>query len=298
MAQQLGILLKTETDIRFSIMEALRKLIKSDNEEDRQTMSKYATNYIPILLNIYMTENAKKNSLEEAQKNAAFETVKVYFTIADDALRLQYVGDIFNKMQLEAVEKNNIAEQLMALMTILIPYQDAVKLNELYHYCQPFMLSKKFDKMQKKSYRLFDSILKHFESCKLVKSNIQELRKFVLKSADSVCVPSRRYRLNCLITLLQIEQPISKSNFLKLALHESIVCLKDSNKSCRLTALRLLKQIAFIMIEKNAVEYFLTLIVSKFSADYCTSNQLEVISSILAITAVMRSYPGKFIDIS
>lgn len=85
LARVLGIVLKDSAEFRLSIMQALRKLIacSEDNEDDRNELARFAKNYLPILLNIYMTP--AKGSSAEGQRLAALETIQVrkiclYFT--------------------------------------------------------------------------------------------------------------------------------------------------------------------------------------------------------------------------
>lgn len=62
------------------MMQALRKLIACslENDEDKLEMSRYAKNYLPILLNVYMSP--AKGSSAEGQRLAALETIQVYGT--------------------------------------------------------------------------------------------------------------------------------------------------------------------------------------------------------------------------
>lgn len=77
LARVLGNVLKDNPEFRLSVMQALRKLIacSEGNEDDRNELARYAKNYIPILLNIYMSP--AKGSTAEGQRLAALETIQV-----------------------------------------------------------------------------------------------------------------------------------------------------------------------------------------------------------------------------
>lgn len=64
-------------------MQGLRKLIgccvESGKEEDVLELGRFAKNYLPILLNVYMSP--AKGSSAEGQRLAALETIQVCSTI-------------------------------------------------------------------------------------------------------------------------------------------------------------------------------------------------------------------------
>lgn len=78
-ARVLGNVLKDNPEFRLSVMQALRKLVacSADKEEDRSELARFAKNYLPILLNIYMSP--AKGSAAEGQRLAALETIQVVF---------------------------------------------------------------------------------------------------------------------------------------------------------------------------------------------------------------------------
>lgn len=80
MARVLGNVLKDNPEFRLSVMQGLRKLIVgSVDEDDRKELGRYAKNYLPILLNIYMSP--AKGAVAEGQRLAALETIQVGCTL-------------------------------------------------------------------------------------------------------------------------------------------------------------------------------------------------------------------------
>lgn len=77
MAKALGTTLRTRKDLSITILSSLRRLIKRDeeNEKDLETVAKFAKNYLPILFNIYTTPT--KSDEDEAIRSSAFKTIEV-----------------------------------------------------------------------------------------------------------------------------------------------------------------------------------------------------------------------------
>lgn len=73
-ARVLGNVLKDNPEFRLSVMQAIRKLIMCSEDEDQKELGRFAKNYLPILLNIYMTP-AKGEG--EGHRLAALETIQV-----------------------------------------------------------------------------------------------------------------------------------------------------------------------------------------------------------------------------
>lgn len=76
-ARVLGTVLKDNPDFRPSVMQGLRKLINTrrDYEDEINEIARFAKNFLPLLLNIYMTPI--KGSSAEGQHLAALETIQV-----------------------------------------------------------------------------------------------------------------------------------------------------------------------------------------------------------------------------
>lgn len=77
-ARVLGNVLKDNPEFRLSVMQGLRKLISCCNDEaDKAELGRFAKNYLPILLNVYMSP--AKGSTAEGQRLAVLETIQVCF---------------------------------------------------------------------------------------------------------------------------------------------------------------------------------------------------------------------------
>lgn len=72
-------MLSTRKELRDTILVSLRKLIasvsKNDVSEDKEQLSYFAKNFLPICLNLYT--NPANGTDEQATRFSALETIKV-----------------------------------------------------------------------------------------------------------------------------------------------------------------------------------------------------------------------------
>ncbi|CAH2217524.1 jg6757, partial [Pararge aegeria aegeria] len=158
LARVLGNVLKDNPEFRLSIMQGLRKLIacSEDNEEDKSELARFAKNYIPILLNIYMSPvKLLKGSYAEGHRLAALETIQVYLTICDQTLREELFTNALQ--QLEASKDNHFQrESILDVIRLLVFYQSSEQIANLfekwvYPLCDTVLEDpKKFYKKNKK----------------------------------------------------------------------------------------------------------------------------------------------------
>lgn len=76
----MGTMLSTRKELRDTILVSLRKLIDSVSKndevsEDKQQLSYFAKNFLPICLNLYT--NPAHGTDEQATRFSALETIKV-----------------------------------------------------------------------------------------------------------------------------------------------------------------------------------------------------------------------------
>jgi len=76
----MGTMLSTRKELRDTILASLRKLIDSVSKndevsEDKQQLSYFAKNFLPICLNLYT--NPAHGTDEQATRFSALETIKV-----------------------------------------------------------------------------------------------------------------------------------------------------------------------------------------------------------------------------
>ncbi|XP_053617752.1 RRP12-like protein [Plodia interpunctella] len=303
-ARVLGNVLKDNPEFRLSIMQALRKLISCsiDNEDDKTELSRFAKNYIPILLNIYMTP--AKGSSAAGQRLAALETIQVYLTISDQNLREELFKNAIQ--QLEVSQENHFQrESILDIIRLLILYQTSENIADLfdkwvYPLCdtvledpKKFKKSKKEkDKMEegdekkselrykdkakllemehKKAYRILEEIFKSDrDNCKqFLTNNYKKIKKLLMTSLDKVADSSKAARLRCIEHLINSTPFLNaESKLLKSAIAESVICTKDINSKCRQCAFNVINCVGDkLKNQEGGMEAFTSMLTSGLSA--------------------------------
>ncbi|CAH2093470.1 unnamed protein product [Euphydryas editha] len=308
LARVLGNVLKDSPEFRLSIMQALRKLIacSEDNEDDRNELARFAKNYLPILLNIYMTP--AKGSSAEGQRLAALETIQVYLTISDQKLREELFTNALQ--QLEASVDNHFQrESILDVIRILVLYQNSEQIANLFEkwifpLCETVLENpKKFKKSKKekmdidetnaeskekkaqmrykdkvkllemehkKAYRILEEIFKSDkDSCKeFLSNNYKKIKKLLMTSLNKVADSSKAARLRCIEHLINISPNLNaESKLIKSAIAESVISTKDINSKCRQWAFSVINTIGNVLKNQDGgMQAFIKLLLAGVSA--------------------------------
>lgn len=252
-AKILGTVIADRKDLRLSAMTALRRLITHSQEgeqtpkkvEDLRELSRFAKNYLPILFNLYTTKS--NNSEENSQRLAAFETIKIYLSIADSTLQNELFAKAFQKLKSDDVDKF-VRECVMDLLRLLIPYQSSENISTVYDLIKKGIADPKNTRYQKKSYRLLEILCSSTsETCQLFQNeHLQDIQNLLLQSLSTSATSSRGARLRCLIHLVR-RLPSSKAKIVKDIVPEAVLCVKDINERCRQAAFALLHELGMAM---------------------------------------------------
>ncbi|XP_076241511.1 RRP12-like protein isoform X2 [Calliopsis andreniformis] len=290
-AKLLGMTFNDKKDLRLSVMSALRKLVlkavQDNHEGDIAELSKFAKNYLPLLLNLYTTR--PNGTDEEGHRLAAYDTIKVYLKITNTEL----VHELFDRA-LSRLNEPNVddffKESVHDIIRLLVEYTDGSRLKIFYDLCIPFIRDDSKVKEQKKAYRFLEEICaSERETCKtFIQQHRREMQKLLISSATKVTKPSRGARLRCLIHLIQIHPQLENTTFLEAVVPEAVVYVKDLNTRCRTCAYQLLNTIAekFLENPEHLKNYVNMLTVGIFgSPKYCTA-------SMLAVTSITYHYNG------
>ncbi|CAL7937924.1 unnamed protein product [Xylocopa violacea] len=290
-AKLLGMTLSDKSCLRLSIMSALRKLItkavESDRKEDIFEISRFAKNYLPILLNLYSTK--PNGTDEEGQRLAAFDTIKVYLAIANKDLIHELCDRALSRLN-EPNASSFFKESVHDLIRLLIEYTDVDRLKTFYDMCIPALKESSNIKEQKKAYRFLEQICgSEMEPCKsFVVLHRREIQKLLMSSATEVAKPSRGARLRCIIHLIKHHPQLEKTKFLEAIVPEAVVYVKDMNSKCRMSAYQLLNTIAEKFLENpEHLKDYVNMLIVGFSGTqkYCTA-------SMLALASVTFHYNG------
>ncbi|XP_048482252.1 RRP12-like protein [Plutella xylostella] len=310
MARVLGNVLKDNPEFRLSVMQGLRKLVSAaidkEGQEDVAELARFAKNYLPILLNIYMSP--AKGSSAEGQRLAALETIQVYLIISDQSLREELFRN--SLQQLETSTDNHAQrESILDVLRLLVLYQSCEQITDLFDkwvfpLCATVLEDpKKFKKTKKekaeqtekideedvqktqmkfkekarllemehkKAYRILEEIFKSDkESCKqFLTENHKKIKKLLVSSLNKVADSSKAARLRCIELLINRTPTLNaESKLLKSAIAECIVCTRDINSKCRQCAYNLINTIGNVLKDQEGgMDAFVTMLLSGLDA--------------------------------
>ncbi|PZC71281.1 hypothetical protein B5X24_HaOG213683 [Helicoverpa armigera] len=304
-ARVLGSVLKDNPEFRLSVMQALRKLIScsADNEADLQELGRFAKNYLPILLNIYMSP--AKGSSAEGQRLAALETIQVYLTISEQSLREELFTNALQ--QLETSKDNQFQrESILDIIRALVLYQSSERIAKLfddwvYPLCETVLEDPKKHKKakkenseqetegdnkktelkyrekakilemeHKKAYRILEEIFKSDKECckQFLKDNYKKIKKLLMSSLNKVADSSKAARLRCIEHLINSTPFLNaESKLLKSAIAESVICTKDINSKCRQCAFNLINSVGNVLkSQEGGMQAFVDMLTSGLTA--------------------------------
>lgn len=274
-ARILGTVIKDNKDFRPSVMQGLRKLISStaDDPEDSEQVSRFAKNFLPLLLNVYMTPGTSGH--DTSQHLAVLETIRVYLTIAPQSLRQELFQNSLKR--LECKSDYHSRESLLDVIGALALYQSDDKISSLfetwiYPLCEntgqdlkKVIKKKKESKSEteedkvdlirkrdeaktiemehKKAYRILEEIFRSDkENCKtFLLENRKKIQKMLMQSLSKSADNSKASRLKCIQYLIKSQPNLDhESKLLKTALPEAVVYTRDINSKCRQCAFDLM----------------------------------------------------------
>ncbi|XP_014254012.1 RRP12-like protein [Cimex lectularius] len=245
-AKALGGVLTSRKDLRLFILSTLRHLInyavENKREDDIATLARFAKNYLPILFNIYTTKVSGTD--EEGARLASLETIKIYLKIADQNLRKEKFDLAMKKVESSETEAS-LKEYAIDLLRALIVYQNVEDISKLYTLIVKELSVNRGTSEQKKFYRLLEEIfISEDGGCReFLNTNIDKIKELLLNSFSKANVNSKGSRLKCILELLKHSDNESNVNLMEVILPETILCLKDINSKCRLTAYAILEHI-------------------------------------------------------
>lgn len=216
---------------RLDAMRALRNMVVADGTKTGK-LAKNSKNYMPALFNIFTKEprtalNADDpNAIEDSQRKAAFETIRVYLTIVPDALKNDFMQKILKKYQDEEDElesgrketgdkklkgkakkeqnrknqKNRYSKSAMLhLARLFVPHVSSTLVNSLVAIVKPLIKSAKDKREQKAAYKVLQDVLSSDSASteQYINEHLSELSELLLESMSLAATSSRAPRLRC-----------------------------------------------------------------------------------------------------
>ncbi|KAJ0173282.1 hypothetical protein K1T71_011458 [Dendrolimus kikuchii] len=305
-ARVLGNVLKDNPEFRLSVMQGLRKLISCCIDEgDKAELSRFAKNYLPILLNIYMSP--VKGSTAEGQRLAVLETIQSYLTVSEQSLREELFDNALQQLSLSS-DNHFQRESILVIVRFLVLYQSCEKITKLFDdwvfpLCETVLenpktfkkakkeksgenmsveetgekkemrykdRAKMLEMEHKKAYRILEEIFKsENESCKeFLKSNNKKIKKLLMTSMNKMADSSKATRLRCIEYLINNTPTLNaESKLLKSAIAESVICTRDINSKCRQCAFNLINSVGNLLKgQEGGMQAYLDMLLSGLSA--------------------------------
>lgn len=162
-ARILGEGLTNAAPLRSFIMKALRQLISKSKDDDLIEIAKYSKNYIPILLNLYVTDLCK----DKAMKTTIYQTLSMFFSINDPTLTETIYGKVLENKDAEP-DLNKKSLYLDILRCIVCNLKNENKIVEAFEFALKLSQNKTDKLEQKKAFRLIEELIKSSSNYKIV----------------------------------------------------------------------------------------------------------------------------------
>ena len=225
-------------ELRLDILSALRQIIlkNTHDDENKMVISKKAKNYLPILFNLYTTKPS--GSEETGQRQSIFETIKLFYTVADQTL-MQVLFDTALQEYKNGSEEFKV-EACLDLLQGMLPYQQEGRITELYNICAT-QVDGADTKKQKKAYRVLEELFRsNNDACRdFVKKHLENIQNIFLQALSKANPSSQAYRLRCLINIVRNLEN-DHTDFAYKIVPEAILCIKATNEKARSSSYTLL----------------------------------------------------------
>lgn len=293
-AQTLGNYLNTRPDLRLDIMTGLRFLIETSahNVEQTQELRTYAKNFLPIFFNIYSTETTCLT--DEGVRLSAYDTIKVFITIADDGLCTQLFVNASKKLSTDGLTPFG-KHAILDLARSLVRKITAEHVEQLYLVAK-VEIGNAERKIQKKAYRILEELclgptaaIKAF-----LENNVGELKTVLLDNLRTTKPGSRAPRLRCLGLLLD-NLSVEHKAFASSVLSEAVLCTKVNANKVRQAAFEVILGVgkAFVRWQPVDPNGAIKDLVSQLTAGFTGSPYL-VSCTVLALTSVLHEFKGQY----
>lgn len=261
-AKILGTALMEQKDMRQLVIQALRTLINSTDQEDLKCIGQFSKNYLPIFFNLYTSddEDCKAISLQ------VLDAIRAFLLITDEKLTMMFLDKSLDKLKEEQSRLKK--HQLMDLIVSMVKYCDDAHLEILYQLCSNNVINK--DKsMQKKAYRILEEICDgNSQSCRtMINEKFDEI-KVMLGDCLSTAVPSAKApRLRCLSFLVK-KLNKEQSGFIQEILPEVILCTKELGAKAKCAAFDLISDIGNALVflsdkpKEECIEEYFTMVMA------------------------------------
>lgn len=149
----------------------------------------------------------------------------------------------------------------LSILLALIPYLKENLIVIIYRTIRPLLSVK--ETSQKRAYLVLDSLLKHHYQTVHAFEPRMAILSLLSQYLLTCSVNARHMRLRCMGTLIStFEEQAELQNAAGVILSEILLCLKDSNKKCRLGAIEVLE----LLMNRVDLDFFISLLSAAMSS--------------------------------
>ncbi|XP_066913339.1 RRP12-like protein [Clytia hemisphaerica] len=248
-AKVMGSALTDQKNLRQLVIQALRNLISTAEEESTKFIGQFAKNYLPILFNLYTSddEDCKGISLH------VLEGIRSFLIVADEKLVLMFLDKSLEKLD---SEKSSLKKhQLMDLIVSMVKYCDDNHLNKLFK-----LMLTHIDR------KCWKQILKAARK-KQISVRFDEIKALLADSLSSAKPSSKAPRLRCLSCLVK-RLTRDQKDFLQAIIPEVILCTKEIGVKAKTAAFELIVDIGTALVflsdkpKEECIEEYFTLVMA------------------------------------
>jgi len=240
-ARKLGDALTNAPPLRSFIMKALRQLISKSKGDDQIEIAKYSKNYIPILLNLYVSDLTK----DKAMKTTIYQTLSMFFSINDPTTTETIYSKVLENKDAEKDEKKK-GLYLDILRCIVCNLKNEEKIVNAFEFGLKLSQSGDDKLEQKKAFRLVEELIKSPNNFKVIndhymkrgESFYENIINYYSQNYSSVSIFAAQASFTNIIQHVINEQfknqPLSVDEF-KNRFAQVIVNVLQSKKSAKLS---------------------------------------------------------------
>nr|XP_033797330.1 RRP12-like protein [Geotrypetes seraphini] len=288
-ARTLGLAISDRADLRLTICQALRTLINKGCEADvdREEVSRFAKNFLPILFNVYTQQPETREST--TYRLPVLETIKTYLAITEQKMVCGFLEKASEKLT-DSASSEFTKNAMLDLIIVMAPNADECSMSRMYCTIHPFLESKEHG-MQKKAYRILEEICGGQQGpCQeFVSKNLEELKTTLLGSLKSASSPAKRPRLKCLIHIVK-KLTADHEEFITSLVPEVIICTKEVSVGARKNAYTLVSEIgqAFLRFHQNQQDAILKYLALMYAG--LTGSVTMISCTVLALTRFLFEF--------
>ncbi|KAF9573066.1 hypothetical protein EC968_009026 [Mortierella alpina] len=221
------------------ILERKYLITKEEAARNIELLQQYSRPYLMVFFNIFQA------TLPQF-RGYLLEVMRMYLSISTpkdlqetfSALLVQLNGAL-TTVQPQQADAPPASHNLMDLADIMVPYVDAQSMANLYSVVASLFANDADGALQKKAYKIVNSMAETETGRVVLKSNLEELMRNILDTTAAATATAKRARLSLIGQVISLLEP-TDLYFVPSILSEVVVATKEVNEKTRDVAYALL----------------------------------------------------------